>query len=468
MPGEVSPNPRAAGKGSLLVVDDEKLVRVTLTKALGEAGFDVAAAPNAAEALSLCEQASYDIVLLDYVLPDASGLELLPKVRALQPEAAAIMITSHSSVENAVASMKGGASDYIAKPFSTEDILLRLEKVLETRRLQSELRLLREEQVKKFGVARIVGQSPAMQKVFALVERVVETPDATILIRGESGTGKDILAKAIHYGGPRAAGPDTNVTCTALQDTLLESELFGHEKGAFTDAKTMKKGLVEVADGGTLFLDEIGDMSLALQGKLLRFLEEKAFRRVGGQKDLHVRVRIVAATNRDLEDAVAKGTLREDLYFRLNVIPVHLPPLRERTGDIPLLVDHFMDEYNRELRKDVRRVDPKLMKELAEHHWPGNVRELKNTIERAMILCRGESLTSEDVLGHLRRDASRGSGAFRLPPEGLNLAEVEKDLLLQALEATGGNLPKAGRLLGLNKDQVRYRLLKYGVRSNVT
>jgi transcriptional regulator with PAS, ATPase and Fis domain len=355
----------------------------------------------------------------------------------------------------------------VTKPFRNEDIGHRVERVLETGRLKREVSHLRQEQMQRFGFDKVIGKSAPMQTIFKLVERILPLGDATILLQGESGTGKDVLAKAIHYGGPRAAGPYVNITCTALPESLLESELFGHEKGSFTDAKNQKKGLFEVAQAGTLFLDEIGDMSFYLQSKLLRFLEEKALRRVGGQKDIFVDVRVIAATNRDLKKLVEKGQFREDLYFRLKVIPIMLPPLRERPGDVPLLVQHFINEFNREFKKTVKGVTPALMKQLEEHQWPGNIRELRNTIERAMILGTQEHLGGEDLpLDLLDSPSETAADAplVKLSRKGVNLEDLEKSLVVQALSLTSGNQTRAGRLLGLNRDQVRYRIEKFGLK----
>ncbi len=454
-------------RGNILVVDDEKLIRWSLKEFLGGEGYKVAAVEDGKSALQALEEESFDLVLLDYKLPDTNGLEVLAKIRERDPELPVVMITSHSTVENAVMAMQAGANDYVAKPFRNEDIALRVERVLETGRLKKEVHQLRQEQLERFGFGKVIGKSPPMQAIFKLVERVLPLGDATILIQGESGTGKDVLAKAIHYGGPRASGPYVNITCTALPESLLESELFGHEKGAFTDAKAQKKGLFEVAHSGTLFLDEIGDMTLYLQSKLLRFLEEKAFRRVGGQKDTHVDVRVIAATNRDLKKLVEKGQFREDLYFRLKVIPIVLPPLRDRVEDIPLLAEHFIGEYNREFKKSVKGVAPSLMKRLMEYHWPGNIRELRNTVERAMILGTQEYLGGEDLplelLDEVQGPAPQSS-ILKLTRKGIDLETLERDLVNQALQLTNGNQTKAGRLLGLNRDQVRYRIEKFNLK----
>lgn len=451
-------------KGNILVVDDEKLIRWSLKEFLQQEGYAVRTAEDGKTALQEVDDGEFEIVLLDYQLPDLDGLQVLEKLRIVDPDLTVIMITSHSTIEHAVTALRSGANDYVAKPFRNEDIACRVEQVLETRRIKRELKQLRREQKERFGFDQIVGKSKVMKNVLDLVDRVLPMGEATVLLQGESGTGKDVLARAIHYGGPRGNGPFVNITCTALPDNLLESELFGHEKGAFTDARTQKKGLFEMANGGTLFLDEIGDMALPLQAKLLRFLEERAFRRVGGNKDIRVNLRVIAATNQDLNRLVEQGKFRGDLYFRLKVIPMVVPPLREREGDIPLLVEHFIGKLNREFKKSIKGLDPKLMRRFEEYHWPGNVRELKNTVERAMILSNDELLSAESLPMDLFEDSPGGNeenGLLRLTQKGLSLEELEKDLVCQALELTRGNQTRAGRLLGLNRDQIRYRVEKF-------
>ena len=451
---------------NVLVVDDEKLIRWSLKESLQKEGYKVTTVEDGRSALKAVEEEDFDVVLLDFKLPDIDGLQVLSQIRAMGRDLPVIMITSHSTVDHAVSAMKAGASDYISKPFRNEDIGYRVERVLETGRLRKELLQLRKQQMENFGFGKLIGKSPSMQSILKLVERILPMGEATILVQGESGTGKDVLSKAIHFGGPRASGAYVNITCTALPESLLESELFGHEKGSFTDAKALKKGLFEVAAVGTVFLDEIGDMTPYLQSKLLRFLEEKTFRRVGGQKDIQVDVRVIAATNKDLKKLVEKGLFREDLYFRLKVIPIMLPPLRDRVEDIPLLVQHFIEEFNREFKKNVKTIAPSLMRRLTDYHWPGNIRELKNTIERAMILGAQEELCAEDLPLDLLDDSPRKDAVasiIKLTRQGVNLEAVEKDLVQQALQLTNGNHTRAGRLLGLNRDQVRYRIEKFNL-----
>jgi DNA-binding NtrC family response regulator len=357
--------------------------------------------------------------------------------------------------------MKQGAYHYANKPFNLDELVLVVQKALETTALRREVRALRASQSEPYGFVRIVGESQGMQSLRALLQRVAGSPASTVLLTGESGTGKDLAAKVIHYNSDRAVRPFMNITCSALPEALLESELFGHERGAFTDARQQKSGLLESADRGTVFLDEIGEMVPALQAKLLRFLEEKAFKRVGGAADIRVDVRVIAATNRDLEDAVRQGKFREDLYYRLNVMQIVLPPLRDHPSDIPLLVNFYVDLFNREFRKQVRGASDEAMALLRGYHWPGNVRELRNAVERAMLLAEGDRLTPEHFPMHVSRRAI--AQAFALPEEGVNLEKVERDLVLQALERTGWNHTRAAALLGLNRDQIRYRVEKFGL-----
>jgi len=401
-------------------------------------------------------------VLLDYRLPDGDGLQVLGRIKAQAPDIQVILMTAFSTIENAVEAMKLGAFHYVNKPFHLDEVVLLVEKALETNRLRREVRSLRSSQKREFGFDAIVGASPAMQEVKELLARIAESPASTVLLTGETGTGKDLAAKAIHYNSDRAARPFVNITASALPEQLLESELFGHERGAFTDARQQKRGLLETADGGTVFLDEIGEMTAGLQAKLLRFLEEKTFKRVGGLVDIRVDVRVIAATNRHLEEEVATGQFREDLFYRLQVMPVALPPLRDRRGDIPLLAAYYVDSFNREFRKRVRGLSPAATKLVEQYAWPGNVRELRNAIERAMLLNDREWLEPDDFTTLTRTVTPT---QFKLPPEGVKLEELERQLLVQALERAGGNQTRAAELLGINRDQVRYRIEKFGLPS---
>ena len=446
-------------QATLLIVDDEELVRWSLRERLRKDGYTVLESGTVASAMEKLTPA-VDLVLLDQRLPDGDGLTLLQQIKESSPDTLVILMTAFSTVENAVAAMKHGAYHYLNKPFNLDDVSAVVEKALETSRLRREVRMLRGSQSRDYGFDAIIGSSSAMVEAKSLLERIAASPATTVLLTGETGTGKDLAAKAIHYNSERASKPFVNITCSALPEQLLESELFGHERGAFTDARQQKRGLLETADGGTVFLDEIGEMTPGLQAKLLRFLEDRTFKRVGGLNDIRVDVRVIAATNRSLDDEVRAGRFREDLFYRLQVMPVRLPPLRERVGDIRLLVAHYIDRYNREFRKRVRGLQPGAQAMLDQYRWPGNVRELRNAIERAMLLADNGLLGAEDF-ATLSKAATPAT--FRLPPEGVDLETVERQLVMQALQRAGGNQTQAGHLLGINRDQVRYRIEKFGL-----
>ena len=452
---------------TILVVDDEELVRWSLKQRLSEEGYRIIEAPSASEARSLFEEIP-DLVLLDVKLPDGNGVDLLGEFKKKDPDIPVILITAHGTVENAVLAMRTGAYDYISKPFSMDEILLNVKRALEASSLRQELKRLRRENKRKFGIENIIGKSRAISELKGMIKRIASSHSGTILLRGESGVGKGLVAQALHFESPRAPFPFMNITCTALSETLLESELFGHEKGAFTDARLAKKGLLEVADKGTVFLDEIGDLPHSIQGKLLRFLEDKTFRKVGGIQDIEVDVRIIAATNKNLEEKVRQGKFREDLYYRLNVIPLHIPPLRERPEDITVLAEEFVKEFGKEFKKSGISLSRETLDVLKAYHWPGNVRELRNALERAILLGQGDIIFPTDLPAGIantvppKREEKRKK-TFILPEEGISLEAIEKDLLLQALEKTRWNITKAGKLLGLNRDQVRYRMEKYSL-----
>ena len=449
-------------KDRILIIEDEKLIRYSISERLVKEGYELREAEDGKSGLRLLDEEEVDLLLLDYRLPDTDGLKVLRQVREEHPEVLVILMTAYSTVENAVEAMRLGAFSYLTKPFNMDEMVLNVQKALETTVLRREVRRLRESHKEAFGMGRIIGRSTKMLEIYSMVEKISRSGASTILLQGESGTGKDLLAKAIHYSSDRSNHPFMTITCSALPAQLLESELFGHEKGAFTDAKAEKKGLFELADEGTVFLDEVGEMPLPLQSKLLRFLEDRCFKRVGGVKDLQVEVRIIAATNRNLEEEVAKGEFRKDLYYRLKIIPIEMPTLRDRTDDIPLLVKCFVDLFNKEFKKRVRGVTEEALRRLTEYPWPGNVRELRNAIERAMILGEREWLTGDDFpLVISPRSSAEDGSLVSLPREGIRFEDLEKDLVCQALRLASGNQTKAARLLGMTRDQIRYRIEKF-------
>ncbi|GAB4262329.1 MAG: sigma-54 dependent transcriptional regulator [Deferrisomatales bacterium] len=451
---------------NILIVDDEEFLRSQLERILGEEGYRVRAVDTGRAALEGVQEDGADLVLLDLNLPDLHGIEVLRELKARDPELLVIVVTGYGSVESAVQSLKLGAYDYIKKPFKADAIKLIVRLALETQRLRRRVRVLREREI---GVGQaVVAESPAMQQVLAQARDVAGHPDTTVLLTGESGTGKEVVARAIHNLSERSQGPFLEINCASIPGPILESELFGHEPGAFTDARRAKEGLLEAADGGTVFLDEVGDMDLNLQAKLLRFLETRKIRRLGGVRETEVGVRVIAATNRDLKESIEGRLFREDLYYRLNVFPIRIPPLRERPDDILPLVQHFLDGFVRKFRKPPLEVCAEARRALVDYPWPGNVREVRNLMERLAITCRGPVLTAADLPEEVLGGGGRLPAHWVLPAGGCDLEELERQLarslIRQALERTGGNVSRAAKLLGLPRGTLRHRMESLGVR----
>lgn len=459
----------------MLIVDDDQAIRWSLSEALRMWSFDPLETATAADALTQFNSEQPTAVLLDIDLPDGSGLDVLRQIKTQQPEAVVIMITGNVQVGNTISALRGGAYDFIGKPINLEELRVTIRNGMEARHLRREIEQVRKEKAREFNFSQIVGESPAMKKMLGLAAKVAESEVASVLLQGESGTGKDLVAKAIHYGSRRAEYPFIAINCAALPATLIESELFGYEKGAFTDAKARKEGLFEQAEGGTLLLDEIGELELALQAKLLRVLEEGAFRRVGGLKDIPLDVRVIAASNRDLKTESEAGRFRLDLYYRLSIIQIDIPPLRERGDDVLLLSKHYLNTIGAKLRlrKQINSLSPEVEAVFRRYNWPGNVRELRNVIERALILEDSEVVTTEYLPGGITGDTGPGTGVgagagasekaiaqFSLPSGGISLDDVELSFVRQAIERSGGNQTRAAELLGISRDQLRYRLKK--------
>lgn len=445
----------------VLIADDEKNMRWVLSEALSAEGYEVIQASDGKEALAAVEEHHPDLMVLDHKMPSPDGMEVLRKIRAKGETFPVIMLTAHGNVETAVEAMKAGATEYLTKPFDLGELKLSIDKAIRVSELSAEVERLREELDRDWDVEGFVAADPRMMEILVTVEKVAPT-NATVMIYGESGTGKELIARAVHRLSPRGNKPFVEVHAGALPETLLESELFGYEKGAFTGAVTAKPGRFELANGGTLFLDEVGDISLGVQVKLLRVLQERRFERLGGTRSIDVDVRVVAATNRDLQQLIADGSFREDLFYRLNVVPITLPPLRQRQGDIPRLVAHFLDKYE----AAGKTITNDAMEALGSYPWPGNIRELENTIERIVILASGDEIGLQDLPAEVRAgiapSASR-THLFELPEEGLDLEEVEMEFLRQALERSAGNPMKAAKLVGLTARTFEARMSRLGL-----
>ncbi len=449
----------------ILIVDDEAKMRRVLELQLTGAGYEVTKAASAEDGLKALDtrasSADFALALTDLRLPGMDGVEFLRQVHRRFPSLPVIVMTAFGTVETAVEAMKSGASDYLLKPFALDDLMITIDKVLELHALRDENVKLRAQLERRYDFEHIIGHSGKMQEVFDAARRVAPTR-ATVLLGGESGTGKGLLARAIHHHSPRRDAPFTKISCSTIPENLMESELFGYEKGAFTGATQSHQGKFEQADGGTVFLDEIGDVPPAVQVKLLRVLQEREFERLGGSKTIHVDVRIIAATNQDLRAALEQGTFREDLYYRLNVVPISLPPLRERKEDIPYLLDHILTKFAGDTANRMQVISQAAMEKLMAYHWPGNVRELENIIERSMVLARSETVEADDIrLDHATRSSRSEAAAFL--PQGMTLEQYEQELIREALRRTGDNKSQAARLLGMTRNALRYRLSQMGV-----
>ncbi len=452
-----------SGQAKILVCDDEELIRWSLSEYLQKEGYRVVEAADGMQCLEQVANEVPDLVVLDLKMPRMGGMEVLQHLQDTDPLLPVVVITAHGAVDSALEATRLGARAYLAKPFDLREVGLLLQQVLKAHSLEAQVRYLRDRRASSYD--RVIGQSAAMRRLVETLRRL-ETVDApTVLLIGESGTGKDLIAHAIHENGMRRNAPFMEVDCAGLTETLIESELFGHERGAFTDAKTTKRGLFELARGGTIFLDEISEMSVGTQAKLLRSLENRRFKRVGGVADIELDAGIIAATNRDLGEEVRQGRFREDLFFRLNVVRIIVPPLRARREDIPLLAEHFLKRFNQKFGRDVRSISPEAQRRLKAYAWPGNVRELRNVLERVVILEADEVVLASHLPPELRFPSDADEGAlpetrFVLPEQGLDLETLERSLLDQAMARTGGNQSQAARLLGISRYALRYRLEK--------
>jgi len=442
----------------ILIVDDEEIMQQSLSAWLTKDGYTVDTASSGDEAVQKAREHHYAIYFIDLNMPQMGGLQTMHEIRLLNPHASIIVVTGYPTVATAIKAIKQGAQEYIVKPCNPQDISLLVSRLIKVKSLERENLILRQRLLRQYRFQDIVSKNPRMHAIFQLI-REIASIRSTVLIEGESGTGKELIARAIHYSGDRANHPFIGVPCAALTETLLESELFGHEKGSFTGAAGQRKGKFELAGGGTLFLDEIGDISPKLQIDLLRVLQERRFYRVGGSEEIGVDVRVIAATNLDLEDAVRQGKFRDDLYYRLNVINIRIPPVRERREDIPLLADHFIEKLSNEFGKGIPEIDNGALKLLMDYDWPGNVRELENALERALIACHGGVLTEQDF-SFLKRSMSKRPFALAA---NLNLREVEKEVIAAAIERAGGNIKEAARILGIDRSTLYERLKRYGI-----
>jgi two-component system response regulator PilR (NtrC family) len=454
--------------GKILVVDDEAIQRDIVRDILEDQGYDVFTSESGQEALEHIKTSPVDVILTDLRMPGIDGVELMESIKEFHPEIVVVVITAYGSIESAVDAMKKGAYHYLTKPLDKEQLTLIVQRALQTKHLSDENRLLRRELQERYEFHNIIGRSRNMQEVFRMIEKVAPS-ESTVIIYGESGTGKELVARALHCHSRRKDGTFLAVNCAAIPNSLLESEMFGYEKGAFTGANTQKKGLFEEAHQGTLFLDEIGDLDTVLQAKLLRVLQEGEFQRVGGTKTIQVDVRLLAATNKHLEEEVKEGRFRQDLYYRLNVVPIFLPPLRDRKEDIPYLIEHFLRKYQQKHGKPLKRVTSEVMKHLMDYRWDGNVRELESVIERSVILAEQEEIGVETLPEKVRESGISNSAAaaihFDIPDEGISLDHVERSLIESALSKTGWSIKKASELLGITYKTLQYRIQKYQLKA---
>jgi len=455
-------------KNRILLVDDEDLLRWSIKTKLEHWGYEVIEAETAAQGLQRYQEEAPNLVILDIKLPDGSGIDVLKKIKEQEPNAIVIIITAQTTVDNAVAALRLGAFDFICKPINYSELEAAVRNGLETSQLRDTLHRVQFYQKRRFSFDMIVGESPKMRELLEVVRRVAQSEASCVVLQGESGVGKDLIAKAIHFQSRRADFPFVAVNCAAIPETLMETELFGHEKGAFTDARMQKKGVFELADGGTILLDEIGELPLGLQAKLLRVIEEQQFRRVGGVKNISVDVRTLASSNRDLEEEVRSGRFRADLFYRLSVVQITIPPLRERREDILQIADHLIKQFNIKMKKNILGLTPETKQLFLEYHWPGNVRELRNTIERAMIFEESPYITTKYLHERIARPSlqplSPGHTISVASALGnMTLEEVERDLIKQALERTGWNQTRAAELLGISRDAIRYKIKKHRI-----